>query len=332
MDYINCKLYKLQSKKQLREWLGIKNSSFFRFSNLAHNISPLISTKNGKRRLIEVPSPALRQVQANILSFLTRLDYPAYLFSGLKKRDFIGNASQHSVNKYVFKLDISKFFPSISREYVYRFFRTVLETSADVAEILTNCTTTNIIMARYDNADVKESVVDFIKQYNLPIAHLTTGAPTSMLLSYLCNRSMFDEIHLFSSANAWTFSIYVDDITISSNSPIKYELRKQIIQIIKSHGYSVSMKKTKYYTPNKMKTITGVAIDRHGKLRTPNKLLFKAHQKITEYKSKNLSITSWQSLRGTIGVSNRIDGKFSQLIKKMKLDIRDEENNEYKKV
>lgn len=331
LEYRKCKLYKLQSKKQLREWLGIDNPSFFRYENLVQNTRPKIMHKGDKKRLVDTPFNELKFVQSNILHFLTKLDYPEYLFSGLKKRCFIDNARYHIGAKYIFKLDISKFFPNIKREKVYKFFRYALQTSPDVATILANCTTANLEKATYKNDKIKTEVEDFVKEHRLPNCHLSTGSPASMLLAYLCNKPMFDKIYKLINDKSMKFSIYADDITISSTKPIEYQIREKIVKIISSYGFSVSKNKSKYYTEKQSKIVTGVAIDRHGKVRTPNKLLLKAHSKICEYKRVNLEIKSWQSLRGTIGVSNMIDGKFSQLINKMKHDTIDFEKQIYQK-
>ena len=98
MNYIKCKLYKLQSKKQLREWLGINNSSFFRKSNLEKNTFPYIETNKNHQRLVEVPSDTLKFVQTRILQLLSSLDFPHYLYSGVKRKSYINNAKQHQGN------------------------------------------------------------------------------------------------------------------------------------------------------------------------------------------------------------------------------------------
>ena len=46
--------------------------------------------------------------------------------------------------KYLFKIDISKFFPNIGRNKVYNFYLKKLNTSPDVANILTNLSTINL--------------------------------------------------------------------------------------------------------------------------------------------------------------------------------------------
>ena len=330
MNYTKCKLYKLQSKKQLRNWLGIDNSSFFRKSNLEKNIFPKIIFEDNHQRLVEVSSTALKFVQTRILQLLSRLDFPNYHYSGVKGKSYISNAKQHQGNMFIYKLDISKFFPNIRREYIYLFFKNKLQVSPDVAEILTNCTTTNLLTASYHNPETKTAVMNFVETNNLQhLSHLSTGSPTSMLLAFLANIPMFEKIESISKENNLIFTVYADDIVFSSQCNIPYTVRYKIVNIIESYGYKVSRKKCKYLMPRSPKTITGVVINSNGIPTTPNRLILKAHQKILLYKKGNLSISDWKSLRGTISVANQIENKFPHLLHKMGKDILDDETHTY---
>ena len=51
-----------------------------------------------------------------------------------------------------------------------------------------------------------------VKSYN----HLISGAPTSQILSYLANHKMFDEMQAISDENNVIMTVYVDDVTFSS--------------------------------------------------------------------------------------------------------------------
>ena len=100
MNYKLCRLYRLKSKKTLREWLGVNDSSFFHSKNIIKQYRPFLS-KDGKKRLIEASSKELQAVQTKILGMLKKLHYPDYLFSGLKGKCSISNAKQHAGKYYV---------------------------------------------------------------------------------------------------------------------------------------------------------------------------------------------------------------------------------------
>lgn len=314
MTYKLCRLYGLKSKKTLREWLEIDDSSFFHSKNIAKNYHPYIDNKANKKRLIEVSSKKLNFVQTKILGMLKKLDYPEYLFSGIKGVSFIDNAKQHSGKYYTFKIDISKFFPNTSRNKVYNFFKKDLNTSSDVATILTDCTTVDL--RNYSSDKHHNEIVNFLEEYKIKqIAHLSTGAPTSMLLSFLANRPMFEELNSFCEQRGYIFTVYADDVTMSSINPISYSDRNAIIRIAEKYGHFVSKRKVKYYNTNQSKKITGVVINKNGKICTPNKLLNKTHNKILKYKSKNIDEHEMNSLKGCVNVAHQIDKRFSHLKK-----------------
>lgn len=312
MNYRLSRLYRLKSKDMLFEWLGVDNPSFFNDNCFFINYTPYIDDKNGKKRLIEVSSQSLKKIQKRILSMLRVLDFPDYLFSGIKGKSYIDNARQHKSRNYVFKIDISKFFPNTSREKVYNFFLNKLQTSKDVAEILTNCTTVDL--RKYSNSKNYAEILEFLNDSKIrQISHLSTGAPTSMLLSFLVNQNMFDAINTICTNERWTLSVYADDITISSQTAIDYKSRQRIIRIIKNHGFNISKKKQKYIGKFKYKIITGVVISKKGTMNVPNKLIKKAHDKILKYKRNTITNKEIQSLKGCVNAANQINGSFNHL-------------------
>lgn len=312
LNYKLCRLYGLKSKKKLCEWLDIKDSSFFHNKNIIKNYRPYIENKNNKKRLIEVSSEKLKFIQKRILGMLKTLDYPDYLFSGLKGKSYINNAQQHSGKNYTFKIDISKFFPNTSRNKVYYFFKNKLNTSSDVAKILTNCTTVDL--RNYAQERHYDEILLFLKEAKIKqIAHLSTGAPTSMILSFLANQAMFEDLNALCRKNGYIFTVYADDATFSSKTIISYKNRCKILEIAGEYGHVVSQRKVKYYTLNGIKKITGVVINSNGEIRTPNKLLHKTHIKIIKYKTKNFVETERNSLKGCVNVAHQIDGKFPHL-------------------
>lgn len=308
MNYRLSRLYGLKSKKKLFEWLGVNSPSFFN-NRFFLNYHPYIDDKNGKKRLIESSSQSLNRIQKRILSMLRVLDLPSYLFSGIKGKSYINNARQHEGQNFVFKVDISKFFPNTSREKVYNFFLNKLQTSKDIAKILTDCTTVDL--RKYSKSKNYTEILKFLDNAKIrQISHLSTGAPTSMLLSFLANQSMFDAINEICSNEKCILSVYADDITISSKNAIIYKVRERIIKIIESYGYSISKKKQKYIKKIEYKIVTGTVINKKGTISVPNKLIRKTHDKILKYKRGSLDNKELQSLKGCVNAANQINGSF----------------------
>lgn len=184
MKYTDCPLYGIQSKKMLKYVLRIKNGDLLRQDCVVSMISPYID-KTKKPRLIEPPQAELKTVQKRMKTLLGKIQVPDNVFSGIKGKSYSDNARLHlgKSKRNLYKIDLTAFFPSISRETVYRFFFEDLCCSPDVAEILTNLTTVDL--KKLNQSNLLE-VYDFlankgVKYYN----HLISGAPTSQILSYL---------------------------------------------------------------------------------------------------------------------------------------------------
>lgn len=285
--------------------------SFFKLKNIEKNIYPALSCKNGKKRLIAVPNAHLQCIQSNLLSYLQYLDYPEYMNAGIKGKSYITNARMHKDNQYLFKLDISKFFPNTSRNKIYNFFVEKMNVSPDVATILTNLTTINI--NAYKNRSNYNEISNFMKDNGIKQRyHLISGSPTSIIIAFLVNIEMFESLKKLCDDNSLTFTVYVDDLTFSSAKEIPLAIRNKIISIIQGFGYKISNSKTQYYTYKQPKKVTGVIIDKYGVLKSPNSLLKRAHSAVLEYKLKKQDSNILQ-IRGIVGAVNDIDGRFSSI-------------------
>ena len=203
MDYERCPLYQMKSKKRLFHFLGIKDKDFLKDDYVSKCYTPYVEKKikndKMKLRLIEPPRDDLKAIQNRIKKALHLIPVPPYVFSGIKNRSYAQNALFHVGNKCVVKLDLTAFFPSVAREKVYRFFLDDLETSPDIAALLTNFTTVNIDKSATRAID---DVNEFFTEKKVKTrSHLVSGAPTSQMLSYFVNHHMFDEIHEYASSH-----------------------------------------------------------------------------------------------------------------------------------
>lgn len=171
----------------------------------------------------------LKIIQKRILSLLmSHIEIPSYAFGGVPKKDNIINAKYHQGNKYVFTTDLRSFFPSISHKQVYNLFCNN-GYSPTVAHILTKLTT---------------------YKFQLP-----QGVPTSTLLALLAFKPIGDKLNEYAIQHNLKFSIFVDDVAISSKEDFKH-LVPEILNIITTGGYKISHNKTHYKTKNPI--ITGV--------------------------------------------------------------------------
>ena len=298
----SSKLYELQSKKNLVYLLKIHDKRFLKQDYIVSHIHPYIDISN-KPRLIEPPSLELKTIQKRIKNELAKIEVPYNVYSGIKGRSYIDNAKLHCNSYYVFKIDLTAFFPCITREKVYSFFSKQLKTKPDIAMILTNLTTIDLAKCQFkDPEPIERFLLD--KHITTP-NHLISGAPTSQILSYLVNAEMFDELQNLCDKNDVIMSIYVDDVTFSSNHKISHKFKEIVYSIISKYMFKLSRSKIKYYTKNYPKLITGPVIN-HQNLVLRNSLRYKISLEFNTYKSDHTNKSSYNRLRGLLIAANQI--------------------------
>ena len=282
MDYRASELFGISSIEELQILLDANLNEYKSEKNIFwnHYFCKVIKGK----RLIEAPGDNLKKLQRRIHCYLKVIDTPSYIHS-CKGKSSITNASTHRNNiTKIIKLDISKFFPSTSRDKVYKFWKNDMKMSGEVANIMTNITTISI--------PPRSKICNFLSEHGIEtLNHLPTGCPTSSLLSFLVNAKMYEEIYQVVKDHDGIISIYADDITISGinmASEVYYKIRF----ILFSYGYRASNSKSHIETNKEKTNITGVIIRDGGKLLVPNKTnkKIKDVKTSTEGKEKQSSI------------------------------------------
>lgn len=306
MEYKNCPLYALKSKALLKKLLHITNPDLTKQSYIASLVEPYIDHVPNDR-LIEPPKQELKIVQKQLKNLLSKIIVPDNIFSGIKKRSYIDNAKFHvgSRTRNLYKIDLTAFFPSIRRDTVYSFFKKDLHCSPDVARILTDLTTIDLSKSNTKNLS---EIYRFLETKNvLCYNHLISGAPTSQILSYLVNYKMFDKMQELAYANNVVMTVYVDDVTFSSENWISQKFRNQVIAIATSYGYLVSQKKVKLYTKLYPKLVTGVVLDKNGLPIIKNSLRKKIIIEHTHLRKNPEDNKSRDRLKGLLIAARQID-------------------------
>lgn len=189
--------------------------------------------KGKTRHLIEAKG-LLKTIQKRVLNrLLSRLPPFENSFGSIKGKSIKQNALQHAKSKYIIKLDIRDFYPSIHRKKVYNFFIDE-ECSPDVARILTILTT---------------------RKHYLPL-----GTSTSPMLADQIVRKIDKRLNAMTQKMSLMYTRYVDDITISGNHPLD-SIIPSVVKILNQSGFRVKKEKLIKYGPEvKEKIITGVSI------------------------------------------------------------------------
>lgn len=251
-----CALYKLGSKKRLAHVLDVAVSDLQRLSADDGNFEVFelkaeeceFTGAKRKARWVQNPIPDLKSVLSRIAKLLARIQSPDFCHGATPGRSYRSNAQAHVGAKSVATFDLKEFFPSTTSRQVFRFFHKDLQCAPDVAGLLTDLCT-------YKRA-------------------LPTGAPSSPILAYWANRSLFETVDRRGKALSLKLSVYVDDITLSGEM-IPRSLADQVEGIVTSHGHKLSGHKTRIFGPSQPKHVTGVVIA-EGSLRVPHARFRKA--------------------------------------------------------
>lgn len=224
-------LYKMKSKRKLASVLLSKVPSLQALANRKENYRSFEVTYAGKKRAVELPRPPLARLHRRVFEMLDCIEKPDYLHSGRKHRSYITNAQVHVGSVPLVKLDIRKFYASVTSAHVFRFFHDVLECSPDVAGLLAKLCMSN--------------------------GHLPIGSSASQLLAFFSAKPMFDELHQHSLENGVRDSYYVDDLTWSGTNATPrflWDAKK----IVHRHGFKYHGDRV--YTAHQRKLVTGVLI------------------------------------------------------------------------
>jgi RNA-directed DNA polymerase len=277
-------LYMKRSHRKLADVLGIVPNEFPVLRGDSLYFVRSIEEKPGKTRVLQTPTHQLRSVHDRIQRFLSQLKMPDYVYSGRKGRSPILNAKEHLGYSDAVKMDIRKFFPSCRREFIEKFFLNDLKMTSDVAVTLSEICT----------------VADAIP----------TGSPLSMTLAFWAYKPTFDRIEALAKHHRITFTLYVDDMVFSSNSKIPRSFMFAVFRLIRRVKHQVHPDKTKIFTENKIRVITGTAISGY-QLLVPNKRRKKILDLMQSGKSlEALSEKEKRSLIGMIQSARQIEPHF----------------------
>lgn len=239
-----------------------------------------IPRRNGRERRIEAPMPTLKYIQRLIHESLTRVYGPHPAVHGFRSgRSIVTNAERHLGRRYILNIDLSDFFPSITRKRVYG--RLVAEPylfQSKVADLIASLST---------NA----------------YAQLPQGSPASPVLANMVTAGLDDELaRLCGELGCW-YTRYADDITISKS---RGEMPPQIARypnargtgqvvlgdrltyLIEKHGFQINHRKSRLQSYWTRQLCTGLVVN--GDRATPPRSYIRRLRSLIDHWQKN----GWQ--------------------------------------
>ncbi|MDO6693562.1 reverse transcriptase family protein [Aliiglaciecola sp. 3_MG-2023] len=292
-------LYKLGTFKRLAKILDCEVKSLESLLNNPENNYYTSYVKQEKiksgvkeiiKRKIQVPKPQLNRIHRKIQKFLSKIQKPEYLYSGVKGRSNVSNAKCHIESSYMSKVDIKNYYEDTSVKSVYKCFINTFKMKPDIANVLS-------VLCTYNG-------------------HIPTGSSLSQNLTFFCNINLFNQVSQYCKKREIKFSLYVDDLTFSAKYKLKKELFDRVIFLFKKNS-NYTIHKFKMYDCNTAKLITGVIL-KDNVLYVPNKLRLKMlnHDRDRERfikKSKNSmeeSIAFFQRFIGLVSCANQINPNY----------------------
>lgn len=231
-----------------------------------------IRKRSGGKRFICVPESGLLDVQRWIHDHI--LCSPAAL-SGLSSHataftpgsSHIVNAKRHVNAAWILKLDITRFFESVSERQVYRVFRS-LGYRALVAFCLTRVCT-RVLPASTDNRLFRR-----IKRWqpgkqrkflgSRVVGHLPQGAPTSPMLANLVCAALDADLQKISVREGLTYTRYADDMTFSGeivDRSAAAKIAREVSAVVGRYGFDINTQKTSIAKNGGRKIVTGLSVN-----------------------------------------------------------------------
>ncbi len=220
-----------------------------------HYVTFAIPKRSGGTRLIMAPKRRLKSIQRRLLDLLVeKLPVSAHAHAFRRGRSIRTGAEVHVGKRFVLKLDLKDFFPSVTFARV-RGLLIAYGYSYPVA------TTLAVLMTEAERQPVE---VDG-QVFHVPVGerHCVQGAPTS---PGICNALVLRLDHRLAGLarkHALGFTRYADDLAFSGDlsRDLARRIRITVENIVTEEGFTVNGEKTRLTGQGGRQTVTGVVVN-----------------------------------------------------------------------
>jgi RNA-directed DNA polymerase len=257
-----------------------------------------IKKKTGGYRSIHHPTPELKEYQRFISKHIfQKLPIHKSVFSYKKKTSIKNLADIHKKDRYLLRIDLKDFFPSIRGENI----RLFLEEKKTIFPF----TLTDLDLTLINLLVCKKS-------------KLTIGAPSSPSISNAILYNFDDDIYTMCKDRKIKYSRYADDLYFSTNE--ENEL-SNILNYIKEYSFPYKLRlrinyKENIFSSKKYKrVITGLTITTEGNVSVGRKQKRYIKSLINSYRYKSISIDNLSYLKGYLSFLLSIEPLYINLLK-----------------
>ncbi|MFN3239849.1 MAG: reverse transcriptase domain-containing protein [Pseudomonadales bacterium] len=224
-----------------------------------------VSKATGGEREIRAPDKQLLNLQRKLLVLLEAMYKAPDAATGfIKGRGIFQNASVHRKSKFVFNLDLSDFFTTITFQRVYGLLKS-------------------------PPYSLQQQTAAVIAHLSCVKGHLPQGAPTSPIISNMICRRLDRECQRLALKHYAKYSRYADDITFSFrgrrttlpveivevigplSNPLGASVGQSLRNIIKGNGFDINQRKTRLQSNRQRQSVTGLVVNE--KVNVPRKFV-----------------------------------------------------------
>ena len=229
-----------------------------------------IRKRDGGKRFICVPTLQLGTTQSWLQQYvLSKLRPHWRSFAYAPGSSVVACAAEHCGNTWLIKVDIERFFESVTERAVYSVFRTFGYLPLVSLELARICT--RVIPGgppRYQLKLEDRQTYSVIPPYRSKfLGTLPQGAPSSPMLANLACWTLDEALHKAAQAEGLVYTRYADDLTFSTAESTFDRKRAgkfvhKVYRLLDQHQFAPKTTKTKVIPPGAKKIVLGLLVDR----------------------------------------------------------------------
>ena len=251
-----------------------------------------IPKRTGGSRIIYHPSRRLKALQRWLLRrVINLLPVHSAAVAYQANRSIFDNASAHSSSRYLLRMDLRDFFPSLTQDDVLRYMQSRIT-----------------LFQGWTGADIEVFCLLVTRH-----SRLTIGAPSSPALSNALCYDLDVQLHELSKRHSSTYTRYADDLFFSTDLPdVLDRIEPAVVEVIRSlalpAGLELNAKKTRHSSKRGTRRVTGITLGSDGKPYIGRG--FKRRIRALIHKLDELDANSRKSLSGMIAYARGFDPEF----------------------
>ncbi len=257
----------IESTGALSDWLQLNPGELEWFvdrralnssGKLQHYNYRFFAKRTGAIRVIEVPKSRLRSIQRKIHEeILTRIPPHDAAHGFVRGRSIQTFTAPHIGQHVVLRMDLSNFFPSLSRARIAALFRTA-GYPENVADALAGICTNRMPRSAWHRDSCAEERQTYTR------SHLPQGAPSSPALANACMYRIDCRLSALARAAGAVYTRYADDLAFSGDDAFERHAHRFALHaaaVVMDEGFDVNFRKTRLMRRGVRQRLAGLVVN-----------------------------------------------------------------------